>query len=226
MTEAEPKSSRKPRGRTGSNTRQTVLNAARAVVEEHGYAGTTAYRITELAGCSRPTFYVYFSSKDDVFQVLAEEVKADFLRAQTIEDWSPSMSAQDIAARTVTEYFDVYLRHYRFMVVLEHQSLTMDWAWDTFATIHDDAVQNSVLYMQALVDAGAAEPVLELPKLAKATTAMIHNSARVVSRNPARRDSIIDEIITAHLTLLGVPESDDRDGGVPAGARTRQPTGI
>lgn len=208
MTE-ELKAKRKPRGRTGSNTRQTVLNAARSVVEEHGYSGTTAYRITELAGCSRPTFYVYFSSKDDVFQVLAEEVKADFLQAQTIDDWNPSMNARDIATRTVSEYFDVYLRHYRFMVVLEHQSLTMEWAWEIFSTIHDDAVQNAVLYMQTLVDEGNAAPVLELPKLAKATTAMIHNSARVVSRNPTRRESIIDELITAHLTLLGVYGADE-----------------
>ena len=177
------------------------------VVSEHGYDGTTAHRITELAGCSRPTFYVYFSSKDDVFRVLAEEVKSDFRRAQTIEGWSDSMSAEETARTTVSAYFDVYLKHYRFMVVLEHQALTTDWAWDILSTIHDDAVVNSVSYMQALEFAGKAEPVLELPKLAKATTAMIHNSARIVSRNPARRDSIIGEIVTAHLALLGVAKT-------------------
>jgi AcrR family transcriptional regulator len=39
-----------------------------------GYQGCRVERITELAGCSRPSFYQYFSSKEDLFRQLAGEV--------------------------------------------------------------------------------------------------------------------------------------------------------
>src|SRR5699024_1679828 len=70
--------------RADSTTRAVLLTAARRVFEHSGYARTTVARITEEAGVGRATFYVYFSSKEEVFSVLAEQVKDSFLAGQEL----------------------------------------------------------------------------------------------------------------------------------------------
>jgi AcrR family transcriptional regulator len=61
-------------GARGQRTQQRILDAALAVFGEVGYHGGSVDRITKAAGCSRVSFYQYFSSKEDVFRHLAGEV--------------------------------------------------------------------------------------------------------------------------------------------------------
>ncbi len=61
-------------GERGSDTRRRVLDAAMEVFGEFAYAEARVEQITERAGCSRPAFYQYFSSKEDVFWTLATEL--------------------------------------------------------------------------------------------------------------------------------------------------------
>lgn len=194
--------------REDNRTRQAVLEAARQVVETYGYAGTTAARITKLAGCSRPTFYVYFSSKDDVFRVLAQEAQEEFLAAQEVDSGSVDNNPVEIAWATVGAYLDVYVRHYKFLVVLEHQALADDQARTIFGQIHDHAVTRAVRYMQGLTESQIASPVLDLSKIARATTGMIHAAARAVVLDPSRRDDEVRSLVLAHLQLLGIASAN------------------
>lgn len=197
-------STRRARVSDDNRTRKAVLDAARQVVETYGYAGTTAARITKLAGCSRPTFYVYFSSKDDVFRVLAQEAQQEFLAAQEVDSRSVVNDPVDVAMATVGAYLDVYVRHYKFLVVLEHQALADEDARTIFGQIHDHAVTRAVRYMQGLTESRIASPVLDLSKIARATTGMIHAAARVVVLDPSRRDEEVKSLVIAHLQLLGI----------------------
>src|SRR5437763_16570791 len=61
-------------GERGTNTYRRILDAALDVFGEHGFHDTHVELITEAAGCSRPAFYQYFSSKDDVFWRLAAQL--------------------------------------------------------------------------------------------------------------------------------------------------------
>jgi len=58
-------------GERGTDTQRRILGAALEVFAEAGFAEARVELITEKAGCSRPAFYQYFSSKDDVFWALA-----------------------------------------------------------------------------------------------------------------------------------------------------------
>lgn len=60
-----------PVGERGSDTRRRILEAALTVFDEVGFNGARVELISQAAGCSRPSFYQYFSSKDDVFWKLA-----------------------------------------------------------------------------------------------------------------------------------------------------------
>lgn len=58
-------------GERGAKTQRRILTAALGVFAEYGYHDSRIEQITAAAGCSRPTFYQYFSSKEDVFRTLA-----------------------------------------------------------------------------------------------------------------------------------------------------------
>lgn len=66
-------------GERGTDTRRRVMASALEVFGEVAYAEARVEQITERAGCSRPAFYQYFSSKDDVFWALATELGAEMV---------------------------------------------------------------------------------------------------------------------------------------------------
>lgn len=61
-------------GERGSDTQRKILGAALDVFAEVGFNEARVELITKKAGCSRPAFYQYFSSKDDVFWKLAGQL--------------------------------------------------------------------------------------------------------------------------------------------------------
>ncbi len=61
-------------GERGSDTQRRILAAALDVFAEVGFNDARVELITKRAGCSRPAFYQYFSSKDDVFWKLAGQL--------------------------------------------------------------------------------------------------------------------------------------------------------
>src|SRR5690348_5487755 len=73
---------RDARERSHTTRHSELLDAAARVFATRGYAGATAAAITAEAGVSRPTFYVYFASCEDIFAALAARVRDDFLAAQ------------------------------------------------------------------------------------------------------------------------------------------------
>jgi AcrR family transcriptional regulator len=75
--------------------RQAILEAAAAVFGEYGFERTTMSDIRERAGCSKPTLYSYFDSKEELFfEVVLEAIEAEF--QSTHEALDPEMD--DIAA--------------------------------------------------------------------------------------------------------------------------------
>lgn len=77
-------------GERGASTQRRILVAALEVFAERGYHDARVELITEAAGCSRPAFYQYFSSKDDLFWRLAGHLANDMGElAESIDVVSP-----------------------------------------------------------------------------------------------------------------------------------------
>ncbi|HUR79041.1 MAG TPA: TetR/AcrR family transcriptional regulator [Acidimicrobiales bacterium] len=66
-------------GERGTETQNKILAAGLDVFAEVGFDAARVELITERAGCSRPAFYQYFSSKDDVFWQLAGRLGQDMV---------------------------------------------------------------------------------------------------------------------------------------------------
>lgn len=70
-------------GSRGTRTQERIMRAALDVFAEVGYHDTGIDRIATKARCSRPTFYQYFSSKEDLFRRLSGELARQLLELST-----------------------------------------------------------------------------------------------------------------------------------------------
>ena len=77
-------------GERGTDTQRRILGAALDVFATVGFAEARVELITARAGCSRPAFYQYFSSKDDVFWALAAQLGREMVGlAERLEPVTP-----------------------------------------------------------------------------------------------------------------------------------------
>jgi AcrR family transcriptional regulator len=65
----------------GTRTRQRLLEAAEAVFGEVGYHDASVVKLTETAGVGQGTFYLYFASKQEVFDELVRDLNRRVRRA-------------------------------------------------------------------------------------------------------------------------------------------------
>ena len=99
-------------GARGQRTQQRILDAALRVFGEEGYHQSGIERITKVAGCSRASFYQYFSGKEEVFRHLAGQVGRQL--GASIEVLGPLTADADgwAAIRAwVARYADIYERY-------------------------------------------------------------------------------------------------------------------
>jgi AcrR family transcriptional regulator len=99
-------------GARGHRTQQRIVDGALRVFGEEGYHQCSVARITELAGCSRVSFYQYFAGKEDVFRHLAGQV-ARQLSASTeaLGTLSPDVAGRTAIRVWVARYADTYERY-------------------------------------------------------------------------------------------------------------------
>jgi TetR/AcrR family transcriptional regulator, transcriptional repressor for nem operon len=100
-----------PRTTKGRATRDRVLDAATALVFEHGVAGTTLDEVRAAANVSKGQLYHYFADKDDLIhtvidrtiqQVLdAQPALADLSSWKAIASWFDDLVALQVARHAV-----------------------------------------------------------------------------------------------------------------------------
>lgn len=96
-------------GVRGMHTQQSILKAALDMFGEVGYHACGVERITKAAGCSRPSFYQYFSSKEDVFRQLAGTVARRLGESTAaLQDVTPDRSGWHELRDWLERYADIY----------------------------------------------------------------------------------------------------------------------
>jgi AcrR family transcriptional regulator len=67
------------RAERAADVRRLIFDAAAQVIGEHGYANASVTKITELAGIAQGTFYLYFESRQSLFDELVTKVGRDIM---------------------------------------------------------------------------------------------------------------------------------------------------
>jgi AcrR family transcriptional regulator len=73
----------RPLSSRGERTRRRLLEAAEQVFAELGYHDASIVKITEAAGVGQGTFYLYFSSKKEIFDELVLDLNHRVRQAMT-----------------------------------------------------------------------------------------------------------------------------------------------
>lgn len=129
--------------------RTMLIRAAADVVGELGYEQASISRIVERAGLAQGTFYLYFESRQDLFDVLLPELTVEMM--QYVHDRvHGSRDFFELEERGIKAFFDVVSKHQGlFRIINEAQAA----APKAFAK-HIEAVTGP--YEQALLRGVAA----------------------------------------------------------------------
>ncbi len=99
-------------GARGQRTQQRILDAALQVFGERGYHRSGIAHITEVAGCSRASFYQYFSSKEDVFRHLTGQVARQMSAStEALGPVTPDLEGWQALRAWVGRNGDIYERY-------------------------------------------------------------------------------------------------------------------
>jgi AcrR family transcriptional regulator len=106
----------RPRTKPPAERRDELMNAAQRLFLDHGVESTTIEQITSAADVAKGTFYLHFSSKEDIRAALGErfaqvhlaKIKAAIAEERN-EDWKGKLSAW--AATGVASYLDAIRLH-------------------------------------------------------------------------------------------------------------------
>ena len=96
-------------GLRGVETHRRLLQAALDVFGEVGYHGARVETITAAVGCSRPSFYQYFSSKEDLFRQLAGHVARSLFE---ITERIDTVTADDAGCQVLRGWLEDYSNIY------------------------------------------------------------------------------------------------------------------
>lgn len=127
---------RKSRAEKAKETREALLNAAAKVVGIHGYNQTSISRITEEAGIAQGTFYLYFDSRQALFDELLPYIGTRALShlRQDIEKIPDFFKREEIAFRSFFNYILDHPYYYRVLGEAETAAPSAFEKWFEFIT--------------------------------------------------------------------------------------------
>ncbi len=125
------KKPRKTRAERASENRQRLLQAAAEVVGLHGYSEASVARIVERAGLAQGTFYLYFESRQDLFDQLLPEVGGQAL-AYIREQVSSAPDFLTMEERGMRAFFAYVLENPAYFRILSEAEVAAPIAYKKY----------------------------------------------------------------------------------------------
>ena len=115
-----PRQPRLTRQEKSERSRALICEAAAEIIGEYGYADATISRIMERAGLACGTFYAYFDSRQDLFNVLLPMKGEEVLDALNAAANSP-LGIVELEARAFLDFF-FYVQQHPWFFRLLHEA--------------------------------------------------------------------------------------------------------
>ena len=194
------------RERQAEATRQQLVDVARQLFTERGYAGTSVEDIIERAGVARGALYHHFPGKDALFAAVYQVVQAEVATAVV----TSALTADDPAEAVYTglsAFLDACLEpEFRQIVVLDSVPVLQRKAWEEGGTEHSELD----MLRQVLTPLAAAYlPGLDMEALAHVALGGLYGAALYIARSPepatarAQADAVLHTLITGLRTGAG-----------------------
>jgi AcrR family transcriptional regulator len=188
----------------GLRTREKLVRAARLTFEGKGYLDTNVHDIASQAEVAYGTFYTYFSSKEEIFEEVVQDLVAD-LRAVANAEPHAHDPIQSIE-RANRGYLRAYRANARMMAILE-QVATFS---PRLAAVRRAARRNWVDRNEAAIrrwqQQGIVDARLDPYYAASALGSMVDRSAYVwlVLGEPYEEDAAVAQLTHLYCNALGM----------------------
>lgn len=185
-TEATPAA--KPRRRLTREeltpfAREAIFNAAEQVVGEVGYAEATVARITAAAGIAQGTFYLYFPTRQSLFDELLTHTRGELL-ALVRERVAGARDFFELEERGMAAFLE-YVRHNPgFLRILNEAEAV---APRTYRAHYDDIAER---FRRELHEAAAAGHIRRLAEAEMHTAVYLMMGARVSLHQLLQREQL------------------------------------
>ncbi len=176
MAKTRPAPPSAPSTPRGARTRAALVAAAQRVFERAGYVDARLVDITAEAGCSIGTFYTYFTSKEEAFTAVLDEVQDEMLHPQlrASADVDDPIAVIEASNRA---YLLAYRRNAKLMRLLE-QVATVDDEFRELRRRRSMAfVKRNARSIADLQRRGLADPELDPLIAARALSSMVSRMA-------------------------------------------------
>lgn len=189
------------------------MAAARRLFMERGIAGTAVSDIVHETGVAQGTFYLYFSSKDDVVDAVMEQIADEMVVSMTVVAEIPELRAVDKLRRMGWQLFRDLLAD---RDVLDHIHRT------EHEQVHDRVVRTSLRRLSPVVagvirqgvdegDFHVTSPEAAAPLALAATMGMDDSGAFWRRGNAADQAAALLEFVLGGLGYTGsLPSAGDR----------------
>ena len=210
MVHPAPWNTRVARDRQDTATHAALLDAAERLFSERGYKRTSVAQIAEHAGVSRPTFYVYFSSREEIFRALAQRVHDEIKQVQR-EAGGNEASPEDVIARAIHAALRIYARKTRLLAVIAHQALTDDDVAVLWRQILNAPTEVDARFIRRLQRRHGARPAAPADLIAEVVTAALLRFAAIAADSPGSRTALARHLTRIYLRLVGWPDDAATD---------------
>lgn len=147
MTEAVTGVNGRTLSRRGAKTRQRLLDAAEQVFGELGFHDASIVKITEAAGVGQGTFYLYFASKQEVFDELVRELsrRIRHTMSEAAEHGETRMESELAGFRA---FFDFAVQHPGLYKIIRQAAFVSPdvfrWHYETLTERYAAALREAV----------------------------------------------------------------------------------
>jgi AcrR family transcriptional regulator len=163
----------------GTKTREALIRGARDVFERDGYLDAKITAITNAAGVAAGSFYTHFTSKEQIFEAVIEEIHEATLHPPLKNGTKRGDRIATIEA-TNRAYLELYRRNARLFALLD-QVAEIDEHFRAMRIERSrEFAERNAKAIQRFQDEGVADPELDPLATAHALDAMTSRMASLV----------------------------------------------
>ena len=192
-----------------ADTRRALLDAARALFAEQGYAATGTEQIVARARVTRGALYHHFRGKPDLFRAIMEEVALEVAQQVTVRELqrpAPAGDAWQQLRDGFQSYLDVCTRNSDFqrIVLVDGPAALGRDAWEDLVGRHGYGLLGEWLERAADQEAIPRLPVAALTRL---LAAVIAEASLYIARagDPVQARGEVGEVVDRILGGLSTP---------------------
>jgi AcrR family transcriptional regulator len=190
-----------------ADTRQALVDAARTLFTEQGYAATGTEEIVAAARVTRGALYHHFHDKSDLFRAVMEQIAREVAEhlidaelARPAASSQPSADAWDEVRDGLRAFLDlcVVTDDFQRIVLVEGPAVLGHEAWDDLVARHGSNLLAE--WLSRAVERGRIAP-LPIEPLTRLLIAMISESSLYIARaadRPAARaamGTVLDRLL-------------------------------